>query len=152
MLLFQRQVRTQSDVWLAKIRKQIEVCEGNLKSPELDERDKTSLEANLRRLGDEIRPFKELIVLTRGKKWIGGSSANGQNPGAWIRKAGIMATPHTQHEITCPHCHAPLVVHIEHIRGASSPPLETAICPNTKCKHEFEMPFPGRIVGGPFLV
>jgi len=68
MLVFQRQVRTQSDLWLAKIRKQIEVCEGNLKSPELDEKDKTSLEANLRRLGDEIRPFKELIALTRGKK------------------------------------------------------------------------------------
>jgi hypothetical protein len=68
MLVFQRQVRTTSDVWLAKIRKQIEICEGNLKSPELDERDKASLEGNLRRLEGEIRPFKELIVLTRGKK------------------------------------------------------------------------------------
>jgi hypothetical protein len=68
MLVFQRQVRTQSDVWLAKVRKQIEICESNLKSTELDERDKTSLEANLRRLGDEIRPFKELIVLTRCKQ------------------------------------------------------------------------------------
>jgi hypothetical protein len=68
MVVFQRQVRTQSDVWLAKIRKQIEICEGNLKSPELDERDKATLRANMRRLEDEIRPFKELIVLTHGKK------------------------------------------------------------------------------------
>jgi hypothetical protein len=75
MLVFQRQVRTTSDVWLAKIRKQIEICEGNLKSPELDERGRASLKANLNRLEDEIRPFKELIVLTRGKKRIDGPGA-----------------------------------------------------------------------------
>jgi hypothetical protein len=68
MLVFQRQVRTTSDVWLAKIRKQIEICESNLKSPELDERGRAFLKANLSKLEEEIRPFKELIVLTHGKK------------------------------------------------------------------------------------
>jgi hypothetical protein len=68
MLVFQRQVRTTSDVWLARIRKQIEICESNLKSTELDERGRASLKANLSKLEEEIRPFKELIMLTHGKK------------------------------------------------------------------------------------
>jgi hypothetical protein len=57
---------------------------------------------------------------------------------------------YAQHDIVCPRCQTPQIVHIQHIPGGSSPPLETVTC--VKCKREFDMPLAGRIVGGPWLV
>jgi hypothetical protein len=67
MIVFQRQVRTTSEVWLAKIRKKIESCKSKLKSPELDEDDKAFLEVYLSQLEREVKTYKELIAQTRRK-------------------------------------------------------------------------------------
>jgi hypothetical protein len=59
-------------------------------------------------------------------------------------------TPHRREVITCPHCQTAQAVHVEQVLTASSLPLESVMCVNEKCQRIFDMPYPSRVVGGPW--
>ena len=68
MLKFHQQVRTAQEELLAKTKKKIEMFKRDLKAKGLDDNDKVFLEANISKLENDVRIYKELIAQTRRKK------------------------------------------------------------------------------------
>jgi hypothetical protein len=69
MFTFHQQVRTTSEVWLAKTYRLIAIYKTDVKSPGLDNNDKEFLRASISQLEDKVRTYKELITQTYPEKW-----------------------------------------------------------------------------------
>jgi hypothetical protein len=67
MLNFHQQVRSTSEVWLAKTKRLIEIYKTALRSQGLDDNDKEFLKASISQLEHRIKTYKELIAQTRRK-------------------------------------------------------------------------------------